>query len=114
MLKRYTILTVLSLAVGVVTHVTFYPILERWNNDRMRSFAKFGIGVCVGLLVFLGWFRENQRVFITEDNRQIEKLSILAVLSYMVAYVIYGSGVVLGYILGDLFGYPQEKNNGNS
>ena len=109
MLKRYAGLTILSLFTGVVTHVTFYPILETWNNERMRAFAKFGIGVCVGLVVFLGWFIENQRVFVADEQTRADRVSVLAGLSYMVAYVTYGAGVVLGYILGDRFGYPQER-----
>ena len=83
-----------SLFTGVLAHLIFYPIIEGWNNDRMRNLSRSGIGVLCNTFPMIAWLRvseESDRVTVTQ-----------AVMAYCTSFLWTGAGVMLGYVIGDM------------
>lgn len=90
-----TLATIFSTAVGIVAHLIFYPVIEAWNNQRMRRLARPAIGVLCNAPVFLVWLLVFKRH--GKDDLLIDGFA-----AYCVSFLWNGAGVALGYLVGDI------------
>lgn len=92
-LKQVTLATGISLLTGILGHLIFYPIIESWNNQRIRRLAQPSIGVLLNTIPFLAWLKVLQR---ENDN-----CLVLGYVAYSLSFLWNGAGVALGYVFDD-------------
>ena len=85
--------SVFTLFTGIFGHLFFYPIIESWNNQRMRRLARPAIGVLLNAVPFLVWIKIIRRV---RNDGLIDGF-----LAYCVSFLWNGAGVALGYLIDD-------------
>ena len=83
-----------SLLTGLFSHITFYPVIEKWANQRMKRLARPTIGVVINAIPFLVWVRLMQGKELKTNT------SIFA--AYCTSFLWMGAGVVVGYLLDDV------------
>ena len=100
-MKHFNFLTLIfcglfSLATGIASHVIFYPIIENWNNARIRRLSRPAIGVLTNVVPFVIWLTALDN----EDTPHHESI-VKALAAYHLSFVWNGAGVVIGYLIGD-------------
>ena len=93
-MAEITLATIFSTAVGIVAHLVFYPVIEAFNNQRMKRLARPAIGVLCNAPVFVVW------LWVFKKNGINGLVGSFA--AYCVSFLWNGAGVALGYIIGDV------------
>lgn len=94
-MTEITLGTLLSIITGILGHVVFYPVIEAWNNQRMRRLARPAIGVLLNAVPFLVWLR------ILKGHDKTNGHLLCGFAAYCISFLWNGTGVVLGYVIGD-------------
>lgn len=93
-MAEITLATIFSTAVGIVAHLVFYPVIEAFNNQRMKRLARPAIGVLCNAPVFVVW------LWVFKKNGINGLVGSFA--AYCVSFLWNGAGVALGYLIGDI------------
>lgn len=94
---RIIIVTIFSIAAGLVSHLLFYPIVSSWRNERINNLGRPAIGVMSAAPAFLAWVW-----ILLPSNADKEHTAVTATAAYLAAFTTVGSGVALGYLIDDL------------
>jgi len=89
-MRKLVVAGTVSFVTGLIGHLIFYPIIEAWNNDRIRKLARPGIGVLINIPPFIVW------LIVLEDGsekHENEKAIIRAVTAYHLSFLWNGAGV---------------------
>ena len=101
MVKKLTILLGVSGVFGLLTHAIFYPLIESWNNERVKNLGRSGIGVAANLIPFAIWYNEALTAVDGEARVGHSRYTFIATLAYMASFVFFGAGAILGYLFDD-------------
>lgn len=99
MIKRLVMLLGVSFGFGMLTHVIFYPLIESWNNERIKNLGRSGIGVVANLIPFAFWYNESLNAI--EPTHDHGRHVFIAVTNYMASFVFFGGGAIIGYLFDD-------------
>lgn len=87
--------TLLSIITGVLSHLTFFPLINKFHNLRVKRLAQPIIGVLCNIPIFILWaslFKKDK------ENHYIVPYFV----SYSLSFMWTGIGVIIGYIIDDL------------
>lgn len=87
-----------SVICGVFGHLVFFPVIEAWNNQRMRRLARPAIGVVINTVPFLIWIRI---LCGDHDDDCNNHMMLKAFVAYCISFLWDGAGVVAGYLIDD-------------
>lgn len=94
-MNKLAVAIITSLLTGIMGHLAFFPLTEKWNNNRLRKIGRYAIGVVINTLPFIVWLR-----FL--NNTEDKKSEANGAMAYMVSFLWTGVGTVAGYIIDDV------------
>lgn len=93
MITRMALGVVANLAIGTMSHLIAYPLIENWHSHRMRRLARPAIGVIANVPAFIMWMKIYDG---EKDEAAVNGFS-----AYCISFLWNGVGVVLGYLITD-------------
>ncbi len=104
-IPRVMLPSLISIVIGILSHIIFYPVLENWTNIRNRKLGRPSIGVTVNYFPFL----IHLAMMLNGGDLPRTRLKVLLYgsASYMLSFGWNAIGVVIGYMITDW----RDKNS---